>query len=373
MRKIILFFCLMLGIQAYSQGYSSSSVNLFTRGEKIDKAVRNFENLKANVEKYSDAKVKILKYEKWGVVKDSLQAVELIRYNFLHAPAYKRGIVYDSINLKQSERKMIKIDLQACKDSVSREDYLRSSEGDRFIKLSYEGILMKKLPMNFPVKGVSLKFGVIKPGDSIWKLYYSINGKKYMEYDFIDSQTNLLCPRCSFWGFTSSIVAIENIPLGNWVKSKAIGWKHSANDFFRKIPETVEHRTQTKDIGLEQWKSGNTPMNVLAPDEAIQENCRYATYTVFSPSNGDDIHVAVDVVWKQVGDEVKIVSYQVRLKGSLEKRAIFSKIFERDIMYFGYYKKKKLFEGSIMGNLYYFTGDKENKVIVKRQFELSAE
>lgn len=369
MRNIFLFLCLMLGIQAYSQGYSSLSANLFTRGEKIDKPVRNFENLKANVERYSDAKVKILKYEKWGVVKDSLQAVELIKYNFLHAPSYKRGIVYGSTKLEPSKWKMVKINLLPSKDSVSREDYLRSSAADRFIKVSYEGISMKKIP----IKGVPLKSGSIKQGDTIWKLFYSIDGKKYMEYDFIDSQTNLLCPRCSFWGFTSSIEAIENIPLGNWVKSKAIGWDHSANDFFRKIPENIKHRNNTNDTNLVQWEPGNNPSNVFAPDEAIQDNCKYATYTVYTPSNGDDIHVAVDVVWKQIGDEAKIVSYLVRLKGSLEKRAIFSKIFERDIMSFGYYKKKKLFEGSIMGNLYYFTGDKENKVFVNRHFELSAE
>lgn len=358
-KLVLLFFCLLLGLQANAQGgFFASTGNLFTIGNKIQRAEDNFINLKVNVDRYADKKVKILKYEKVGLVKDSVQIVEFIKQNFLNAPMYRRGIVFDSTQANFLNKKVLKINLVPCQDSVSRNHFLESKDGEFFIKSMFP----KMLPNE-----------IIKSGDEIWKLKYSIEGKLYVEYDFIQTRTKKLFVPASFWGFASQIKNMQPIPLGNWVKSKVIGWEHSANDFFRKIPENIEHRNQTNDTNSVQWMSDNNLSNVLAPDEAIQENCKYATYTVYTPSNGDDIHVAVDVVWKQIGDEIKIVSSQIRLKGSLEKRAIFSKIFERGMMSFGYYKKKNQFQGTIMGNLYYFKGDQENKVFVNRHFELAVE
>jgi len=179
-----LFFCLMLGIQANAQAFHSSSANLFTWGKLVKEVNQNFENLRNNVKSYADKRyrIKILKYEECGVLKDSSQIAEMIQYNYLHAPAFLRSISYESRGVIADNWKIKQIHLEPYADSIPRKKFLASDDGKRMLKLCSKRVRI---------------------GDVIYRLHYSIDGKRYDEYLFVNPSTKRLVADCSFWGFTA--------------------------------------------------------------------------------------------------------------------------------------------------------------------------
>jgi len=202
------------------------------------------------------------------------------------------------------------------------------------------------------------------------KLYYSIENKKYDEYVCVDAKTQRAIPNCSFWGFTTELFAMYPIPIGDWQKSRACPKRHTARDFLRNISETVEPRKGF--VRFISSKMKLTPKSALLTDSLFASECHYASIPVYTPISDDDIHLAVDVVWKWDEGHVKVLSAHVQLKGALAKSALFAKNEDNDndVSGIGYDDTQKVIFGNVLGNLYYYLGDKEVNVLVRKSFEL---
>lgn len=154
----------------------------------------------------------------------------------------------------------------------------------------------------------------------------------------------------------------------NHSKAKVCVQKHSALDFLKKMDLITEMEKDASDSILKvrnrEAKEG------IRPNLLLSDSCHYARYVLYSPMTGDDIHVELEVVFKRIGQDVKIISKNIQLTGALAKNALFSKVFDEAIIHFFYSKKRNVFGGDICGNLCYFSGDQEKKVYVGRVFTL---
>jgi len=117
-----------------------------------------------------------------------------------------------------------------------------------------------------------------------------------------------------------------------------------------------------------------TPVSSWVVKQILQvKSCQFASIPVYSPKSGDDIHVAVDLVWKQVGDTVTVISANVHLKGELAKTALFAKDDDSDVRNMVYDKRRKTVFGVVSGDLCYYLGDNEIRTPVLSSFDLKTE
>ena len=344
MRYYLVLFYLMLATLVKSQALYSSSCNLFTRGKKIECVSDNIDNLKKNVE-CSDKKVRILKFEKYGVVKDSVQVILLVKYNYLNAPFYIRSVSYENTEIANPFKWKIKyVNLEKDSAAISRKKYLFSEDGKYMLEKCAKGICS---------------------GNAIYKLIYSIENKEYEEFVFIKADGKSIFTSCSFWGFISAKDAMLSFPLGNWVKSRPVGNQVGVNSYFADIPmESVFDSAHVKISNHVMEPIKYTPMSLP------ETQCKFASFEIFTPANMDDIHIVVDIVWKETDGNVVILNRSLRLIGGLAKNAIFAKELDDDFALFTYNNRYNSFLGSIYGHLYYISGNRKNNILVHRQFML---
>lgn len=344
MRYILVLFCLMLTTLVKSQALYPSSCNLFTRGKKVECVSDNIDNLKKNVE-CSDKKVRILRFEKYGVVKDSVQVISLVKYNYLNAPSYVRSVSYENTEIANPFKwKIQHVNLEKDSAAISRKNYLLSEDGKYMLEKCTKGICS---------------------GNAIYKLMYSIENKKYEEFIFIKTDGKTIFTSCSFWGFFSTKEAMLSFPLGNWVKSRSMGNRDGVNSYFVDIP-------MEKVVDTAHVKMGNNILEPIkyTPMSLPEAPCKFASFNIFTPANKDDIHIVVDVVWKEMDGKVEILNRSIRLIGSLAKKAIFAKELDDDFTHFTYNKRYMSFLGSIYGHLYYTSGNRKINILVHQQFML---
>ena len=89
---LILFFCLMLGIQANAQSNTDNPFYGLESNVKITNVEQIFKNLSDNVDKHTEGRAKILGHKYIGAVRDSLEVQKKVRQNILNAPQYSRGV-----------------------------------------------------------------------------------------------------------------------------------------------------------------------------------------------------------------------------------------------------------------------------------------
>lgn len=100
------------------------------------------------------------------------------------------------------------------------------------------------------------------------------------------------------------------------------------------------------------------------------DKCTFVSAEVFSPENGDDIHVAVDITYKYDKDTIVYVGRSVRLAGALAHNACFVHDGEPiDINPIEWENNQRI-AGMVSGYLAYFVGDEQKKVNVYSKFAI---
>lgn len=97
------------------------------------------------------------------------------------------------------------------------------------------------------------------------------------------------------------------------------------------------------------------------------EGCQLCSYPVYSPVNGDDIHLVLDVVFKrEQNGEYKIVGQYLHLTGSLSKNAVWTSSAGQIPVSLDSLNEKGygMFPGSIYGYISYFKDGKPKQVRV---------
>ncbi len=104
------------------------------------------------------------------------------------------------------------------------------------------------------------------------------------------------------------------------------------------------------------------------------DNCQLCSYQIYSPINGDDIHVVLDVLFKKgQGDSYKIVGQYVRLIGKLSKTAVFASETKEPVVVIQRKPEngQGIFRGCIDGDLSYFKDGNPKQVLVNSWFSIS--
>lgn len=103
------------------------------------------------------------------------------------------------------------------------------------------------------------------------------------------------------------------------------------------------------------------------PMSSSVEGCQLCSYPVYSPVNGDDIHLVLDVVFKQgQNGEYKVLGQYLYLTGALSKNAIWASNTGTSIVSSDAWDEKGygMFPGSISGYISYFKDGKPKQVMV---------
>lgn len=110
------------------------------------------------------------------------------------------------------------------------------------------------------------------------------------------------------------------------------------------------------------------------PIASTVEGCQLCSYQIYSPVNGDDIHLVLDVFYKkETDDSYKIVGQYIRLTGKLSENAIWASntgtrlVNPNPCNAEGY----GMFEGCIAGYLSYFKDESPKQVAVNFWFTIS--
>lgn len=156
------------------------------------------------------------------------------------------------------------------------------------------------------------------------------------------------------------------------------------NQYFERFkPETTDSAIWDQDRSFEALTK-NLPPHVSYvslprcmldyPIASTVEDCQLCSYRIYSPVNGDDIHLVLDILYKKgIDDSYKIVGQYVRLTGKLSDHAIWASntgtrlVNPNPCGEEGY----GMFKGCIAGYLSYFKDEKPKQVAVNFWFTIS--
>lgn len=128
-----------------------------------------------------------------------------------------------------------------------------------------------------------------------------------------------------------------------------------------------------KDLPASSCSTGLPQLRFNYPIASFVEDCQLCRYHIYSPVNGDDIHVVLDVVFKKKQNGTYVIEGQyLRLTGKLSENAVLANEKWNPVDLDPWHEKDyDMFPGCISAYLYYFKDGKPKQVLVNSFISIS--
>lgn len=331
MRNFVLYFCLMLGIQANAQSYTDYPFYGLHSDGKITNVEQIFKNLSDAIDKHADGKAKILGYKYMGTVKDSLEVSKMVRQNVLNAPQYARGV----------KSAVLYIDSLI----IDRSKYV----------FTPQAFPMKKYLRTFEGKGVFEKIcQEIKVGDKIYKLMYMLDDKKYNEYVFVNSKDMQVATSGSFWGFHLKTSQQATLPIGAWTHRDTPKNKVEKLQDSKTVLSNID-KAEQQDSFL-KVSFGDITIRHAYPMEAKRlDNGKWlAKYKIYD-NHYQPVKLFLNVTYSNVVNAVKLLDY--RIEGGCDNGVASFDKKNKHIVLLSYDSRSRCFIGNFSGTINYLSSN----------------
>ncbi len=331
MKQLLIFLCLMLGIQAKAQ----TNIDNPFYGLKTITHVRSFEqiykNLSDGVDKHSDGKAKILGYKYVGKVKNGEDVKKMVRKNLLNAPQYSRSVKRAELHIDTLVIDHSKYIYEPSK--LKMKEVLRTSEGQGVLKHICEEIHV---------------------GYDIYKLNYQLDGKKYEEYVFVNPADMQVVTSCSFWGFHLRESRQASWPVGAWAHVDTSKDKKKEEKLLdsKAILRNIEQAKQ-QDKFL-QVVPGDVTVSHAYPLEIKMLNdgkclMRFKIYD----NHYHPVKLFLNVTYRGRNNSIKLLDYQV--EGICSDGVALLNKKNKDFVSLTYDDRSKCFLGYLQGTIDYLS------------------
>jgi len=333
MKQLLIFLCLLLGIQAKAQTYTDNPFY----GLKTNTHVSNFEqiykNLSEGVDKHSEGEAKILGYKYVGKVNDAQEVRKMVRKNLLNAPQYSREVKRAELYIDTLVIDHSRYIYEPSKLKMSK--VLRTSEGQGVFKHICEEIQV---------------------GYDIYKLGYQLDEKKYEEYVFVNPDDMQVVTSCSFWGFHLRNSQKASWPVGAWThvntsKDKEKKEKQlDANTALRNMKENEQQDEYLQVVLGDVIVSHAYPMVT----KILEDGKCLVKFKIYD-NHYHPVKLFLNITYSKVNNTVKLLSYNVDglcVKGvaNFDKK-------NKHIVSLTYDSRSKCFVGLFSGTINYLSSN----------------
>lgn len=333
MKQLLLFLCLMLGIQAKGQTYTDNPFYGLKTNNHVSSFEQIYKNLSDGVDKHSDGKAKILGYKYVGKVKNAEEVKKMVRKNLLNAPQYSRTVKRAELYIDTLVIDHSRYIYEPSKLKMSK--VLGTSEGQGVLKHICEEIHV---------------------GYDVYKLSYLLDGKKYEEYVFVNPNDMQVVTSCSFWGFHLRDSQKASWPVGAWIyvdtskekeqKDKQI----DANTVLRNIEQAAQ---QDKFL---QLTLGDVIVRHAYPMETkmLEDGKCLVKFKIYD-NHYHPVKLFLNITYSKINNTVKLLSYNVDglcVKGvaNFDKK-------NKHIVSLTYDSRSKCFVGLFSGTINYLSSN----------------
>lgn len=331
MKQLLIFLCLLLGIQAKAQTYTDNPFY----GLKTNTHFSNFEqiykNLSEGVDKHSDGKAKILGYKYVGKVKNDEDVKKMVRKNLLNAPQYSREV----------KRAELYIDTLVIDHSryifshskLKMRDVLRTTEGQGIFEHICEEI---------------------HAGYDIYKLSYQLDEKKYEEYVFVNPDDMQVVTSCSFWGFHLRNSQKASWSVGAWThvntsKDKEKKEKQlDANTALRNIKQNEQQDEYLQVVSGDVIVSHAYPMET----KMLEGGKCLVKFKIYD-NHYHPVNLFLNIIYSRMNNSITLLDYQV--EGICSDGVALLKKKNKGFVSLTYDDRSKCFLGYLQGTIEYLS------------------